>query len=161
MKKTFFLLCATLCLLSFGSCEDTAPDPSGYGEITNDTIGIEKDVFLTMYLEPNRYSLQSESITLIIENNTHFTLVYGTYYTMEYFNGREWEPFELKIMFTDIGLSIRPGTKKEEKISLFHNLHTYSAGKYRITKSFSPTNLFGDETGEDRNYELSAEFVLE
>jgi hypothetical protein len=160
--KAILLLCTALFFILAGeACEDEASlNPLLYGSIENDTVRIGETAFLTMYAEPEKYPLRAGKISLMIENSTVAPFTYGTYYTMEYFNGRDWKPFKLDIMFTDLGLSVRPGTKNEEEITLHHHLHTYAAGKYRIKKSFyTPQIVNGNNV--PLNCELSAEFVLE
>jgi hypothetical protein len=142
------MVLALVACMAFGACGDFfSPDQASP----------------TMYFKSGKIPLGSENITLVIKNNTSTAFSYGSYFTMDYFNGKEWESFELKYLFTMEGYVIKPRTTKEMDVWLAPDLHSYKAGKYRITKSFSTYRDYqpGEEYEEGHTYCPTAEFILQ
>jgi hypothetical protein len=104
-----------------------------------------------MYVSPERIPVNANAVSIKIENNTTIDISYGTYFTMEFFNGKEWSPIVLDIAFEDILYT--QYTMEIKEIKVIHNLHLYTTGKYRIKKEITIAK------GETHN--LSAEFILE
>ena len=148
MKKICFYL-LTICLLTGTACEKEKEPNSKSGKIT-----IDKNEFITMVVLPEMVSSNSLN-KLIIENHTKSDMIYGTPFSLEYFNKNSWTAIQLDIMWTAIGLTLLAGNTTEGEINLYSLIERYNnskKGKYRIIKNITFPNI-GD-------YNLCAEFYI-
>jgi hypothetical protein len=113
---------------------------------------VNEHEFITIYTNPEQIPVNANAVSIIINNNTTRDISYGTYFILEFFNGKEWSPIGLDIGFEDILYIQHTMEMKEIKVNLFPNLHLYITGKYRIKKNITIAN------GE--THTLSAEFIL-
>ena len=118
-------------------------------------IEIGKDEYMIMKVFPETVTTNSLN-KLIIENHTKIDASYGTFFSLEHFNGEKWIPIKLDLMWHDILINLFSGETNEEEINLYSLIernNNSKKGRYRITKDFTFSN-----TG---NYNVCAEFEIQ
>ena len=92
-----------------------------------------------------------------MENNTKLNLLYGTTFSMEYFNKNHWESVEFDFMFTLPLFTLLAGETTEKDMNLYALAEEYNnakKGKYRIIKDVSLS------IGQYNRHYLIAEFEI-
>jgi len=148
MKKTCFFLLA-ICLLTGTACEKEKEPNSKSGKIT-----ISEDEYIVMTILPEMISSNLLN-KWIIENHTKNDMIYGTPFSLEYFNKNSWAAIQLDIEWEDIGLTLLAGKTTEGEINLYSLVEKYNnskKGKYRIIKNIIFQNI--------GSYNLCAEFEI-
>jgi len=109
-----------------------------------------------MCVLPKEVTINSESY-LRLENHTKEKMVYGSNFSMEYFNKNQWEPIDFDFFFNSMLHGIQAGETTVNLTNLYSLAEQYNnacEGKYRIIKDVSLT------IGQYNRYDLIAEFNL-
>jgi len=126
-------------------------------------IDIKGNEYVTMRVIPEKISINTLH-TLRIENHTKGVLNYGTPFSLEYFNGNDWEDIQLDWMWEQIELGIGAGETIEGE-ERFHSLpliyNNQKKGRYRIIKEFSVSYNFPFSSKTDTCFNLCTEFEIE
>lgn len=107
-----------------------------------DTLPVDSDASLQnkviMIVEPSNMKLSlMGKVKLAVKNNTSESLSLGQQFSIEFYNGKNWEmlPVTDHILFEDIAYVISPGETKELTINLKPKSFNYKSGRYRIYKN--------------------------
>ncbi len=115
----------------------------------------EKDVSLSI----KEGTLKNTGATLILENNSNTSIVYGNPYWIENEENEEW--FKVKTIndlnFTLPEFGCYPNEKKEINIDWEYGYGKLSSGKYRIVKDVD----FEYEDDTRKSFYVTAEFIIE
>ena len=144
-------LCKIICLLaaviSGSSCNDSKKN--GSEEVLHrdslsaikDTLFVESNASLQnkviMIVKPSNMKLSLvDKVKLSVKNNTSESLSLGQQFSIEFYNGKNWEklPATDHILFEDIAYGISSGDTKELTINLKPKPFNYKSGRYRICK---------------------------
>ena len=146
MKRNFFIMAAILLILAGSfSCKEKEDTKRVYST-KEGRIDINENEFIIMRLLPESAPINS-SMKLIIENHTKEDLIYGSEFSIEYFNKNNWKEIRLDIMWTDIGIITFAGETSEEEINLYSLVKKHSKwknGKYRIIKILYKQKLYAE-----------------
>ena len=140
-----------------------------YGNYTDEggEVNIEDDVvedtdvdneYIEVELEESVVGTDAEGITFtVINNHKSSNLQGGAPYTLEYYDGEQWEditPFDVFVMIAYI---IEPGGSHEfTHIIRGEGEASLAPGDYRIIKIFS----IGDENGDSESVEVIVPFEV-
>jgi hypothetical protein len=135
MKKIFFiviLLFATIATILIGCHkynEDNFICKCG-------KVEINKKEYVTMCIIPDIVSENSVN-KLRIENHTKKNIIYENPFSIEYFNGNDWNSVEFDFSFTLPLYTLKVGKAIEWNMSLYSLIEKYNdgkKGKYRYIK---------------------------
>ncbi|MCO7124542.1 hypothetical protein NIE88_01950 [Sporolactobacillus shoreicorticis] len=71
---------------------------------------------IRIYMSQGNYPVKSKDFTLIIENNTEQSVIFGVDYTFEIERNRSWyAPFRKDAAFIEIGQQLNPYKKVKKK----------------------------------------------
>ena len=163
MKKLYLFLLAILCLTGT-ACEEkeinTEPIECG-------RIDINENEYVVMQVVPEKIYVNTYHV-LRIENHTQGVLQYGTPYSLEYFNGKNWGKIQLNLVWTLVYLGLGASETTEDYKSENYEKNFYSLidkynkgkkGKYRIIKDFSVCHNW-PLSSPDIYLKLCAEFEI-
>jgi hypothetical protein len=119
------------------------------------TLNVNDDSFVTMQVIPEKVSINTDNIRLIINNHTKEDIIYGTEFSLDYFDGQTWISVNLDILFENIGYILKPNESREQVLYLFPKYCT-ERGKYRIKKHLTLT----DNSTKRKEYVICAEFEV-
>ncbi|MCL1938461.1 MAG: hypothetical protein FWF52_08730 [Candidatus Azobacteroides sp.] len=174
MKKSIFIIAAILLIsvIIFSACNsflENEGDFSGgnFPKVYSAEEGrfdVNETEFVTMKISPESGLINSD-VKLIIENHTKGVLMYGTYYSVEYFDKENWMQIHLdNIAFEDIGFSLFVCETVERgfiKLSLIEENNNGKKGRYRVVKHFRLSYNFQDPWREiDSRFDLYIEFEI-
>lgn len=114
---------------------------------------------IAMTMEKTSYPLLTEKVDVTIQNNTSINIYTNLDYSIEYYNGTEWNKLPLDIVYFLIRVTILPQESKGFSIYLHPEQHKYQQGKYRVCKTVSTTKH--KENPNCMLYNLTAEFNFE
>ena len=141
----FLLLAAGI----FGS----EPYESGEGNIEDDVVEDEGSgsEFIEVDIEESVVGTDTQGITFtIINNHDSANLQGGAPYTLEYYDGEQWEDITPSDVFIMIAYIIEPGGSHEfTHMILGEDEETLEPGEYRIIKNFSIADDNGDSESVD------------
>ena len=109
--------------------------------------------FIDMYVKDN--SITDSGLTLVIKNNTEYSIEYGEEYYLEKYENNEWVKVPYKndnFGFNAIGYNAT-NEEREFKLNWEFMYGKLSKGQYRIVKSFN--------FEKDNKYQLSTEFSID
>jgi hypothetical protein len=139
MKK--IIICAVLfATITTVGCNKEKPDalcPCG-------KVEINKKEYIAMCIIPDIVSETSVN-KLRMENHTKKEMVYGNPFSMEYFNGNQWEKIELDFNFTLPAYILHTGKAVEWEMNLYSLAEKYNdakKGKYRYIKELGKYKLY-------------------
>jgi len=139
MKKYIFIIAVIFTNLI--SCKEKPESLCPCGKVE-----INKKEYISMCIIPDIVSENSVN-KLIIENHTKKEVVYGIYFSLEYFDENGWTPIPLNIISTYIGIILHAGKINEEKLDLYNlvkELGDLKKGKYRIIKKIESHSLYAE-----------------
>ena len=161
-------LCKIICLLAAvigGSCNNFKKNGSEKvlhrdnpaamkGTLPVDSNGSLQNTVI-MIAKPSNIKLSLvDKVKLTVKNNTSESLSMGQQFSIEFYNGKNWEklPATDHILFEDIAYEISPGDTEELTINLKLKPFKYKSGRYRICKHVTliPSNRELDLTAELR-----------
>ena len=139
MKTIYFIFVVIFTTLF--SCTKTLESLCPCGKVE-----INKKEYIAMCIIPNIISENSVN-KLIIENYTKKGLVYDPPFSIEYFNGNQWETLEFDFGFTLPAYTLHAGKLIEWEINLYSLVERYNdgkKGKYRYVKNVCRYNLYAE-----------------
>jgi len=144
MKTNILKLTAILLMLvGFSACEKETQAVPLIAECGK--YYISETEFFSWCVVPYVVSENSENMQ-VLENRTEIGLTYGNPFSLEYFNGSNWENIPLDgVNWTNIELGLFPDKTTEEYIYLYSLIKKYNnakKGKYRLIRRYSMHNLF-------------------
>ena len=140
MKKNILTLIAFSLILTgtFSACT-VEEDAFKVYPIKEGRFDLNENEYVTMQILPAE-GVNNSSPILRIENHTEKHLMYGTPFSLEYFNKNNWESISLLGPWETIGFGLSASKTTEEQIYLFPLITKHNKGKkgrYRFTKNFS------------------------
>ena len=100
----------------------------------------EGDVFIAT--EYASYGLYTETINIILTNNTRYEMIYGQGFSIEKCDGgTEWEEVPLRegYIFQDIAFNLQPNSSSTQEIDLSRLEGHLEPGQYRVVKNIVRT----------------------
>lgn len=163
--RSYFVLLGVLLL----SCCSYSPKDSKIMETNSNGVSTDDNdqcIFQTkenkniVYSEicSKRIPISSDELKVIIVNNTHNAIEYGTTYYIEERKFDKWNRISFDrdtcgniIAFNLIGFSLEPHSYTRKKYGLMKNAHRYSIGEYRIVIPYTQNKV---------KMEISSEFSI-
>lgn len=174
-KPIYHLLCIGLILAFLMGCSNNSVRNTSINKNTHtvytpsqllDTIDLEPTPHITtnnlnhVVMRIKEGSTTPTALTIIFENNSENSFIYGDYYTIEREINNAWYQVPVAIEenygFNDIGYELAPQDTPEWVVDwewLYGNLQP---GEYRIIKDLLDNN----SSASFNNYYLSAEFTI-
>ena len=145
-KKLIIGLILCVILFSVGCSKKTNEDENKSG-----LTGV------SMYTVEPQYPSSVNEINVVWENNSDKELTFGDVFTIQKYDGKEWNPIGKEAVFNSIGYVVSPHTEVKHS----YNIRVYSdkleKGKYRIVTNY----LNVHSPGNYDTYNISANFTVE
>jgi hypothetical protein len=152
LKPTILLLAAVILMLCSASCDK---DPKCCDTCNGcTTVEINKKECIMMCIVPDVVTANSVN-KVRLENHTKTEMIYGSPFSIEYYNGNYWETLQFDFGFTDIGYFLLASETKEWDTNFYLLAEKYNnskKGKYRYIKDFYLKNI--------DDYDLIVEFEI-
>lgn len=103
---------------------------------------------ITMTPEEESYAPGTQSIVMLLQNNSAERMTCGTDYTIEAHDGAGWVKVPLEFGVEDLGLLLDPGETHRLSVYLYTDQYEYTPGSYRVVKEVTVAETQVTATGE-------------
>ena len=98
--------------------------------------------------EEESYAPGTQSIVMLLQNNSAERMTCGTDYTIEAHDGAGWVKVPLEFGVEDLGLLLDPGETHRLSVYLYTDQYEYTPGSYRVVKEVTVAETQVTATGE-------------
>lgn len=139
MKKTVICLLTAMCMFVLTACDNV--NHKKFEKSMFDSSQQTSDVKLVV--KENTVDPDTESITLVFSNLSDEEYIFGEQPYLEIFLNDEWYvvPYQKDVVWNMLAYILSPHDSREHTVDLKYNFGKLKAGKYRVIKELTSTDV--------------------